>query len=337
MSSIQEKIDQAIKNQDIYFIGDALPPDFYAGFKQWLPLAESGDTKAMFNVAYCYVYGEGVDRNNKAGWDWYRKAAERDDPRALLALYNGYKGSNADQAEGYLQRALATGDGRAARIVSDREKALAEAARKAQAETDRQEQAKRAAPVVAELKALLERGDNESARRRAEQAVADGMTWAGSVVAATSLQINVNRTSRKHYTTIKGASMTTKVVEGVYQTSPVLTGHREYTFDGTVTNPTAYAVYVDFGETTGSRFVPAGGSTQIGKSGTVTSKWPVDGTLDLNDPKKTRVKMVLKRQKAARSSGGWSAWKIVGGLVMLYVLVKAYHLWQAWEIYQRYH
>ncbi|MEF9443294.1 hypothetical protein OWT26_25305 [Burkholderia sp. 1A5] len=37
MSSFQEQIDQAIKAQDLYFIGDQLPLDWYAGFKAWLP------------------------------------------------------------------------------------------------------------------------------------------------------------------------------------------------------------------------------------------------------------------------------------------------------------
>lgn len=329
--SIQEKIDKLIKSGDLYFVGDALPSDFYAGFRQWLPLAEAGDIKAMVNVAYCYVRGEGVDRDTTVGWDWYNKAAEVDDPRALVAFYNTYKGVAADKAEGYLQRAVANGDDRAKQIVMERDRERAEATRKAQATAERQEQAKRSASVVAELKGLLERGDNDGARRRAEQAIADGMTWAGSVIAATSLSLNIRRTSRKRYTTIRGASTTTRVVEGVYQTSPVVAGHREYTYKGTVSNPTAYGVHIELIGKNGSigrYFIPAGGSADVGSSETMESKWPAECRLQLGDPGipgNTRVKMTLKGGQVTRA-GRWTLLKValavIVGLWLLPHLVR---------------
>ncbi|MGX5872923.1 sel1 repeat family protein, partial [Burkholderia gladioli] len=336
--SFQEQIDDAIKKQELYFIGDSLPADWYAGFKQWLPLAEGGDAKAAFNVGTCYLRGDGVDRSGKTALDWYRRAADLGDTRAMLALYEQLNARTPAEAEDWLQRAVAAGDPRSVRIASERDRERTEQARKAQEREDHQAMVKRSAPLVAELKALLERGDNAGARHRAEQAVQEGFAWAGSVVAATSLQLNVHRTSRKRYTVMQGASMTTKVVSGVYQTTPVSTSHREYTFKGTVTNPTAYVVDIDFGEPIGSRMIAAGGSKEIARSESMTEKWPVNGTLYIKDPNNTKVKMVLKRSAMARpSGGGGKVWKIVGGLVVLYVLVKAYHLWQAWEIYERFH
>ncbi|UEC01967.1 tetratricopeptide repeat protein [Burkholderia vietnamiensis] len=348
MSKFQEEIAQAIQNQDCYFLGDALPPDWYAGFKLWLPLAEADDTKAMLNVGYCLTYGKGADEDRDAGLVWYRRLADLGDPRGMLALYFQLKGGKPDEAEAFLQRAVAAGDARAKRVLSDREWKRDEQARKAReaAETEareareaqqRRDAMNRSASVVAELKALLERGDNEGARRRAEQAVQEGLTWAGSVVAATSLQVSVSRTSRKRYTSLKGASTTVKVMEGVYSTSPVVTTHKEYTYKGTLTNPTAYPVTIDLFEAKGYRLVPAGGTVEIGKDDTLYEKWPNECTLSLDDPGKARVKMTLKRGKTARASsggGGGKVWKIVGTVVALYVAMRIYHVW---VLYQHWH
>lgn len=348
MSKFQEEIAQVIQNQDCYFLGDALPPDWYAGFKLWLPLAQAGDPKAMLNVGYCLTYGKGADEDRAAGLVWYRRLADLGDPRGILALYFQLKGGKPDEAEEFLQRAVATGDGRAKRVLSDREWKRDEQARKAKEAAETQEReakaahqrrdvTNRSASVVAELQALLGRGDNEGARRRAERAVQEGLTWAGSIVAATSLQVSVNRTSRKTYTTLRGASTTVKVMDGVYSTSPVVTGHREYTFKGTVTNPTAYPVTIDLFEAKGYRFVPAGGTVEIGKDDTLHSKWPYECTLSFDDPMKSRAKMTLKPGKTARASsggGGGKVWKIVGTVVALYVAMRVYHVW---VLYQHWH
>lgn len=85
------EIDKAIKEKNLYFIGDALPPDWYAAFKLWLPLAHAGDPKAQFNVGRCYDRGDGVDENKIQAKEWYLKAAEQNDPRAFFNLYLFFK------------------------------------------------------------------------------------------------------------------------------------------------------------------------------------------------------------------------------------------------------
>lgn len=346
MSKFQEEIAQVIQNQDCYFLGDALPPDWYAGFKLWLPLAEAGDPKAMLNVGYCLTYGKGADEDRPSGLAWYRRAQDLGDPRGTLALYFQLKDSTPDEAEAFLQQAVASGDGRAKRVLSDREWKRDEQARKAKEAAATQEREareaqqrrdaqQRSSATVAELQALLGRGDNEGARRRAEQAVKDGLAWAGSIVAATSLQVNVARSSRKHYTTVQGAATTVKVAEGVYNTSPVVTGHREYSYKGTVTNPTAHPVTIDLGGAQGYRLIEPGETQAIGRSETVVSKWPDECTVFFDDPAKTRATMRIKGGKAARtSSGGGKVWKIIGTLVALYIAMRVYNMW---VFYQHWH
>lgn len=339
--SIQERIDQAIKDQDLYFVGDTLPPDFYAGFKQWLPMAESGEVKAMLNVGYCYERGEGVDRSSVTGLEWYRKAADLGDPRALLALYDWYKDAKKEDAEAFLQRAVATGDDRATRIMSERKRALAEQAQKAQeaaekhareakARQDQQTLRQRSAPVVEELKARLECRDNAGARQRAGNAVQDGLEWAGAVVAATSLKIDIKRRSRKEYTVLKGASKTIKI-GNTYSTVPVTTTDRYYDFEGKVSNPTAYAVTMYFEESgsTYTKTIVAGGTVTISKSRSGTRRWPSKVQVLLDDPEKTRLPMILGRDQSMQMGGTFRKIVMCGGLAfLLYGALRVFEFWR---------
>ncbi|MCA8148187.1 tetratricopeptide repeat protein [Burkholderia vietnamiensis] len=335
MSTFQEQIAQVIQNQDCYFLGDALPPDWYAGFKLWLPMAEAGDPKAMLNVGYCLTYGYGVDEDKAAGLDWYRRLARLGDPRGMLAVYYQLKNTQPDVAEPFLHAAVATGDARAKRWLSDREWQRDEQARKAKETHERQETLKRSTSAVSDLKALLGRGDNQGARRRAEQAVQDGLTWAGSIVAATSLQVNVSRSSRKHHTIVQGAATTVKVVEGVYSTGPVTTSHREYTYRGTVTNPTAYPVTISFGGGRNALRLNPGETQNLSNPETRASTWPDDCTVGFDDPAGTWATMKIKGVKAARtSSGGGKVWKILGTIVALYIAMRVYNMW---VFYQHWH
>ncbi|MBJ9920684.1 MULTISPECIES: tetratricopeptide repeat protein [Burkholderia] len=256
MSSFQEQIDQAIKAQDLYFIGDQLPSDWYAGFKAWLPLAEGGDARAMLNVGYCYLRGEGVDRSTTTGLDWYRRAANQGDTRAMLTLYHQLKARTPAEAEGFLQRAASDGDERAIEAMKER---IAEQQRQAQQqETEERERnaTRRATTAFQEIKALLDRRDLVGARQRAEAAVQDGFTWAGQIIAALALKIEVVRTSEKHYTPgpmfIRNGNS--------YHSG---TSHRTYTVSGTVTNPTRYGVHASIGGLgLGYGLVPANGSVK---------------------------------------------------------------------------
>jgi hypothetical protein len=84
--SFQIEIDKEIKNQNLYFVGSALPPDWYAAFIVWLPMAQAGDAKAQFNVGRCYQRGYGIEQNSGNAISWLMKAADQGDPRALREI-----------------------------------------------------------------------------------------------------------------------------------------------------------------------------------------------------------------------------------------------------------
>lgn len=145
--------------------------DYAGAVAIWRPLAEKGDPEAAFNLGQAYRLGRGVPINLGAAQSWYeraaargsldaetnlglllfqngdhaeglkwlRKAAEKDDPRALLvygtALFNG-DGVTQDRTLGYafVSRSAAQGLGPARQTLAeldqlmpaaDRTKALA--------------------------------------------------------------------------------------------------------------------------------------------------------------------------------------------------------------------
>ncbi len=148
--------------------------DYAGAVAIWRPLAEKGDPEAAFNLGQAYRLGRGVpinlgaaqswyeraaargsvdaetnlglllfqNGNHSEGLQWLRKAAEKDDPRALLvygtALFNG-DGVTQDRMLGYafVSRSAAQGLGPAKQTLAeldqlmpaaDRTKALALAA-----------------------------------------------------------------------------------------------------------------------------------------------------------------------------------------------------------------
>lgn len=120
--TFQVEMDKLIKEKRLYFLGDALPPDWYAAFKIWLPMAEAGDPKAQYNVGRCYDQGEGVDKDKNKAKEWYLKAAEQDDPRAFFNLYLFYSNKkseekNLEKAEYFFKRAADAGEVRAIQAI----------------------------------------------------------------------------------------------------------------------------------------------------------------------------------------------------------------------------
>ena len=85
--SFQQEIDKFIKEKRLYFVGDSLPSDWYAGFKLWLKLAEEGDPKAQFNVGRCYSLGDGIDQDLEQSDIWFQRAAAQKEPRSHFNLY----------------------------------------------------------------------------------------------------------------------------------------------------------------------------------------------------------------------------------------------------------
>jgi S1-C subfamily serine protease len=105
--------------------------DYQTAFREWEPLAQSGDIDAQFALGYLYEYGEGVTQSYRQAAYWYGKAADAGDVDAAVAmgyLYESglgvkqnfrraveYYGMASDQGDAYamyyLARMVAEGRG----------------------------------------------------------------------------------------------------------------------------------------------------------------------------------------------------------------------------------
>ena len=70
-----------VTNYNSYYHGN-----FKKAFKELLPLAKSGNTKAQLFVANLYSAGLGVNQNYKEAYYWYTEAAKQNAPGALVGL-----------------------------------------------------------------------------------------------------------------------------------------------------------------------------------------------------------------------------------------------------------
>ena len=50
--------------------------DYDLAFAEWLPLAETNDLAAQYNIALLLEYGLGVERDLNQAIEWYSRAAE---------------------------------------------------------------------------------------------------------------------------------------------------------------------------------------------------------------------------------------------------------------------
>ena len=92
--------------------------DYAKAVAEWLPLAQSGDPDAQFNMGQACKLGRGVPTNMTSAIGWYRKAAAQGHKRAednlgLLMFQQGER----ESALPYLQRAADRGEPRAQYIV----------------------------------------------------------------------------------------------------------------------------------------------------------------------------------------------------------------------------
>ena len=115
--SVEEYIQKAINDKELYLIGEFPPKDWEQVFNLSLPLAKAGDVKAQFNVGYSYAKGEVIDQDFPKALEWYQKAADQNDPRAhynLSLLYeSGLSGlQNSMKAKEHYDRSLELGDDR---------------------------------------------------------------------------------------------------------------------------------------------------------------------------------------------------------------------------------
>ncbi len=72
--------------------------------KYYRMAADQGDPEAMFGIGVMYRSGDGIEKNEKEGRDWIRKAAEKGYPPAVAAMAGHYMsgakgGATADDGE----------------------------------------------------------------------------------------------------------------------------------------------------------------------------------------------------------------------------------------------
>jgi TPR repeat protein len=101
---------------DINQITDALKKgDFSLVKSDLIPLAESGDARAQFNLGVSYKFGNGVEKDLQKSYHWTLKAAENGETRAevnLASMYVDGAGTprNVPTAIGWYEKAAAAGD-----------------------------------------------------------------------------------------------------------------------------------------------------------------------------------------------------------------------------------
>jgi len=197
--NFQEEIDTAIKGKRLYFLGEQLPPDWYAGFRQWSKLAENGDAKACFNVGRCYQRGDGIDQNLDQAKDWFHQAIKLGETRSYFNLYTLHKDAKFaaldDQvAEQMLGRAATAQDPRALKELANREQAQRDALAEAQYQAKQKEEKRfQDASWAAQSKFAdcISRGNMAEARSLARAALESNYRWAKDAVAIADLVICV--------------------------------------------------------------------------------------------------------------------------------------------------
>lgn len=78
--------------------------DYAAAYKEWRPIAESGDAATQFNVGLLYLDGHGVPQDYAEAAKWFRRAAEQGYTEAqhnLGAMYGSGQGVRKDFVEAY--------------------------------------------------------------------------------------------------------------------------------------------------------------------------------------------------------------------------------------------
>lgn len=228
--SFQAEIDKAIKEKKLYFIGDALPVDWYAGFKLWLAHAEAGDAKAQYNVGRCYSRGDGTDIDREKALYWYIKAAEQGDPRVNfnLSIYFGDKKEptfNFEKSEAYLKKAVELKESRALALMDERANYA---------------YFKKGEKLKEEIQNLLLNKRLDDAKKLASEALEKNYPWASSLFCALSIEI-----AKICVTTILDrTSSPAGSVNGDTQYSYKLT--KEYTTEFTIKNNTDYECSIIF-------------------------------------------------------------------------------------------
>lgn len=90
---MKEQIDLAIKNEKVFFLGARLQDDWYQAFAEWSDIADKDNkAEAYFNMAYCYLTGNGVKANSNKAIELYEMAGS-------LGLQESYMNAYKAKAE----------------------------------------------------------------------------------------------------------------------------------------------------------------------------------------------------------------------------------------------
>ena len=88
--------------------------DFTGAYKEWLPLAEEGNSAAQFNLGLLYYDGNGVPQNFSEAARWFQEAADRGWAKAqynLGAMYGAGRGVKRDYSKAYVWLSLCAAQG----------------------------------------------------------------------------------------------------------------------------------------------------------------------------------------------------------------------------------
>ena len=88
-----------------YRNGEGVPKDDKEAFKWYRLAAEQGHASAQNNLALMYTYGLGVPKDFKTAFKWFALSAEQGDVRAqssLAGMYASGVGVIKDQVYGYM-------------------------------------------------------------------------------------------------------------------------------------------------------------------------------------------------------------------------------------------
>lgn len=161
--SFQQEIDKEIKEKNLYFVGDALPPDWYAALKIFINIAEQNDVRAQYNVGRCYQVGHGTEVDLEKAKIWFSKAIENGETRSFFRLFEILTKSTStnekNAAEEYLNSAIEANDPHALKLSSQRNKN-----KENQEKKQRENEAKEyEIKIFTEIQEALKSGGKESA------------------------------------------------------------------------------------------------------------------------------------------------------------------------------
>ena len=69
-----------------YYQHRAKKPDLEEAVKWYRKAAEQGNSRAQYELGYCYIKGKGVAQDRNEAIKWYRKAAAQGNASAELRL-----------------------------------------------------------------------------------------------------------------------------------------------------------------------------------------------------------------------------------------------------------